>query len=219
MGPTTARLISLVTVATVAAGLGACGGPTVTSAASTTAPLVDGAAPLVYGKGELRNVYCAHTVGPGTSCGGLLQASEGVSDGLRLTATVVRAGTTVPGDLVVTNSSGSTIELRDAHGCTPGLAVGLTNATLPAADAPGFAAVCGAAAIVLPLGTTMLPIEVTTSYSGCANGPTPAGGRGDRFPRCIDGGPPPLPAGRYVAVLYGLSLALPPATVWVTLTG
>ncbi|MHB1711810.1 MAG: hypothetical protein ACYCV7_10465 [Acidimicrobiales bacterium] len=109
----------------------------------------------------------------------------------------------------MTNTSGSAIDLRDRHGCTPGYAVGLTNAALPAANAPGFAAVCGTAALTLPPGTTRFPIEVITTYFGCTNGPTPSGGS-HRLPQCITGGPPPLPSGRYVAVLYGSSLALPP---------
>jgi len=205
------RFTPLVIVLSVAAGLGACGGSNVASAPSTTTP-------LVYGKGELRNIYCTHSTGQTTSCGGLLQPPEGVSDRLTLASIVVRAGTTIPGDLVVINTSGSTIGLRDPHGCTPGYAVGLTNATLPAANAPGFATVCGAAALMLPPGTTKLPIEVITSYFGCANGSTPSGGR-VRIRPCINGGPPPLAAGRYVAALYGLSLALPPATARVTLTG
>jgi hypothetical protein len=209
--PVAVRFAALATVLTAAAGLGACGGPNVASAPSTTTS-------LVYGKGELRNVYCTHTTGQATSCGGLLPPPEGVSDELVLASTVARAGTTIQGDLVVTNTSGSAIDLRDRHGCTPGYAVGLTNAALPAANAPGFAAVCGSAALTLPPGTTRFPIEVITTHFGCTNGPTPSGGS-DRFPRCITGGPPPLPSRRYVAVLYGSSLALPPATARVTLTG
>lgn len=206
------RVASLLAVVTVGVGLGACGGPSMWSAPSTTSP-------LAYGKGELRNVYCTHASGSVPSCGGLLPAPKGVSDKIVLDATVARAGTTVHGDLVVTNASGAAIELRDPHGCTPGYAVGLTNATLPAVNAPGFAAVCGYAALVLPPGTTTFPIEAITTYSGCTNGPAPAGGR-YRLPRCVPhGGPPSLPSGHYVAVLYGSSLALPPATTPMTLTG
>ncbi len=204
------RVAALMTVVTIAVGLGACGDQSRSSAPSTTAP-------LVYGKGELRNVHCTRASGPALVCGGLLPPPKGVSDELVLDTTVARAGTTVHGDLVVTNASGSVIELRDPHGCTPDFAVGLTNATLPAVNAPGFAAVCGSAALVLPPGTTTFPVDVITTYTGCTNGPT-LGGR-YRLPRCVPhGGPPSLPAGRYVAVLYGSSLALPPATTPVTLT-
>jgi hypothetical protein len=203
--------LAVLTILTVAAGLGACGAPDVASAPSTTTP-------LAYGKGELRNVYCMHTTGQVTSCGGLLPPPKGVSDELILASTATRAGMNIQGDLVVTNASGSAIELRDPHGCMPGYAVGLTNAMLPAANAPGFAAVCRLAPLTLPPGTTKFPIEVITTYFGCTNGPSPSGGN-DRLPRCTAGGPPPLTSGRYVAVLYGSSLALPPATAWVNLKG
>lgn len=209
--PVAVRFAALAMALAAAAGLGACGGPNVASVPSTTTS-------LVYGKGELRNVYCTHTTGQRTRCGGLLPPPGGVSDKLVLASTVARAGTTIHGNLVVTNTSGSAIDLRDRHGCTPGYAVGLTNAGLPAANAPGFSAVCGTAALTLPPGTTRFPIEVITTYFGCTNGPTPSGGS-HGLPQCINGGPPPLPSGRYVAVLYGSSLALPPATARVTLTG
>jgi len=205
------RSETVVVALTVAVVLAACGGPNVASTPSTSTT-------LVYGKGELRNVYCAHTPAQGTSCGGLLPPPRGVSDELVLDSTVVRAGTTIQGDLVVTNASGTAIDLRDPHGCTPDYAVGLANASLPATNAPGFAAVCGSAALVLPPGTTRFPIGVMTMYSGCTNGPTPSGGGGG-FPRCTSTGPPALPSGGYVAVLYGSSLALPAATARVTLTG
>ena len=209
--PVVVRSTTLVVVLMLAASLGACGGPNVSSPPSTSTP-------LTYGKGELRNVYCTHAAGKATNCGGLLPPHEGVSDSISLASNSARAGTTIHGDLVVTNSTGSAIDLRDPHGCTPGYAVGLTNAALSAANAPGFAAVCGLAALTLPPGTTRFPIDVITTYSGCTNGPTPVDGS-DSLPRCTTGGPPRLPSGRYVAVLYGLSLALPPATARVTLTG
>jgi hypothetical protein len=211
-GPTVraANRLALVVLAAVAVGSGACGGPSVPSAPSTPAP-------LVYGKGELRNVYCTHDSAPVGRCGGLVGAPEGVSDRIVLDSTVARAGTTIRGDLVVTNSSGSAIELRDPHGCTPGYTLGLTNASLPTANAPGFAAVCGYAALVLPPGTTKFPIEAITTYMGCTNGPQRPG-PGVQMPRCLPhGGPPSLPPGRYVALLFGSSLALPQATVQVTL--
>jgi hypothetical protein len=204
------RYAGLLAAAVLTLSVGACGGPPPSSAPSTVS--------LVYGKGALRNVSCTHVPGPAVSCGGLLPSLRGISDRIVLDTNVARAGTPIHGDLVVTNVRGSTVELRDPHGCRPGYAVGLTGATLPAGNAPAFAAVCSAEPLVLPQGTTRFPIDVITTWSGCTNGPPPTSAR-YRIPRCTaHGEPPPLPAGRYVAVLYGSALALPPATAPVTLT-
>ena len=204
-------ILGLLAAVAFAALASACGGPSVSSAPSTTAP-------LVYGKGVLRNVSCTHAPGSVVSCGGLLPAPRGISDRIVLDTNVARAGTPIHGDLVVTNVRGSAVDLRDPHGCRPGYAVGLTNAVLPAGNAPAFAAVCSANPLVVPQGTTKFPIDVITTWSGCTNGPPPTSAR-YRIPRCTaHGEPPPLPAGRYVAVLYGSALPLPPATAPVTLT-
>jgi hypothetical protein len=117
---------------------------------------------------------------------------------------------------VVVNRSGHRLDLLDPHGCQPSMGVAMTNATI--APGIGFAAVCVARPLTFAVGTTRIPVEVITSYSGCA----PPGSDPSRFstiPQCLPrGGPPDLPVGTYQAVLIGTDLALPPASVAVTLT-
>lgn len=127
------------------------------------------------------------------------------------------AGTIVGGSLVVENATGSAAALRDPHGCQPSFAVALTNTAV--APGVGFSLPCINKPMLLVAGVTHLPIEVITACPGCSNGVTvPSSSRW--FPRCLPhGGPPGLPAGAYHAVLIGLGLSLPPASVPVMVTG
>jgi len=179
-----------------------CGGTT--SAASTVA----------YGTGELSGVHC-RTVGGMQLCGGLLPSPRGVTDQIVLERRTAAAGGVLSGDLVVKNSSGSVINLRDRSGCQPSYAVVLTGAHLDAAA--GFSSVCISKPLVIPTGTTKFPVQVITTYQMCVqlDGSRPAG---KAIRACTLTGPPPLPAGRYHAVLIGDHAALPPAAAAVTLT-
>ena len=186
-----------------AGGLSACGGtsPPVASPTATTP---------VYGQGDLANIHCTGA-GAAKACGGLVPAPAGVTDTIVLDHPTVPTGTDIGATVVVVNRTGHAIALLDPHGCRPSLGVSVTNATVP--PAVGFSLPCASAPLVLAPGTTRFPTPVITSAAGCS--PTPAA----HFPRCTAAGvPPDLPVGSYHAVLVGLELALPPASVPVTLT-
>ncbi|HEY7433372.1 MAG TPA: hypothetical protein VH641_21855 [Streptosporangiaceae bacterium] len=145
---------------------------------------------------------------------GLLPASPQLTDRLALSRTSVTAGTPIEGTLVVTNH-GPTVNLT--HGCRPAYAVVLTSHRFPPDAA--FPADCSVRSFIIKPGVNRLAVTVATTYMGCtadqkrATHSTPACMRGNRMP--------PLPEGRYHAVLVGSgNLRLPPpAPVAVTLTG
>ena len=189
--------------------LAACGSSPGSSPAPTTTP-------AVYGQGDLRSIYCT---GQGTAreCGGLVTPVPGVTDRIILNRTSVPTGTTIHGSVEVDNHTGSVINLLDPHGCQPSMAVSVTSVTV--APGGGFSAVCTSRPLALAVGTTRIPVDIITSYSGCG----PAGSTDSTlrpsFPECLPHGRVPnLPVGTYHAVLIGLGLALPPASSAVTLT-
>lgn len=186
-----------------AIAMSACGGPStpVVSPTSTTP---------VYGQGDLARIYCTD-VGAAKACGGLVPAPAGVTDTIVLDHPSVPTGTALGATVVVVNRTGRVIDLLDTHGCQPSLGVSVTNASVPPAE--GFTTICSSAPLVLAPGTNRFPTLVATTAAGCS--PTPAA----HLPACTAAGlPPDLPVGRYHAVLVGLALALPPASVPVTLT-
>ena len=188
-----------------------CGTPPGPAAAPTPTPTPD-----VYGKGDLSSVYC-NAKGTARECGGLVTPVSGVADRIILNRTSVPTGTTIHGAVEVYNHTGNVINLLDSHGCRPSLAVAVTSVTI--APGGGFSLMCASRPLVLAAGTSRIPVEIITSYSGC--GPTVSTAPTVRrsFPECLSNGRVPnLPVGAYHAVLIGLNLALPPAIAAVTLT-
>ena len=111
----------LALTATVAAACGSSPGPT-SAPTSTT---------VVYGTGDLAQVYCTPTgIGTQEACGGLVPAPAGVTDRIALDKTTVPSGTVIHGALIVDNRSGNRIALLDPRGCQPSMAVALTSATM-----------------------------------------------------------------------------------------
>jgi hypothetical protein len=97
------------------------------------------------------------------------------------------AGPTVTGTLVVDNNTGKPITLpTDAHGCQLLWRIALTNASIPPNTA--FKAECYRPAKPLASGENRFPFTLVTTYITC----TSVAG---------SGGCPPLPPGRYTAVL------------------
>ncbi len=204
--PTVLVLAVLALTATVAAACGSSPGPTAAPTSTT----------VVYGTGDLGSVYCTPTgTGSQKACGGLVPAPAGVTDRIALARTTVPSGTVIHGTLVVENRSGHQIALLDPHGCQPSMAVALTSATL--APVVGFSAICIGRPLVLYPGATRFPADVITTALGCIPGTTSDASAS--VPACLPGGgPPPLATGTYHAVLVGRGLALPPASIKVTLS-
>ncbi len=150
---------------------------------------------------------------PGTSKGpptGLSPAVPGLTDRLILSRTRVTAGSPIAGVLVVTYRGDTPVNLN--RGCRPQYAVALTRPGLP--PRVGFPAACGVTPLIIKPGQNRLPVTVLTTYSACspeATGTVPACGRGRQVM-------PPLPPGRYRAVLVSTGLPFPaPAPVPVML--
>lgn len=135
---------------------------------------------------------------------GLVPAPGGVTDSLHLDRSRAHAGQRIDATLTIENHRHSPVTLPDtAHGCRPKGTVVLANRDhVPSSS---FAAVCVSGHITLPPGRITWSFHVITTYDGCA--PVPV----DGMPRCGAHGLPPLPPGRYVAVLVGWTLPLPQA--------
>jgi hypothetical protein len=145
---------------------------------------------------------------------GLLPASPQLTDRLVLAHTSVTAGTALKGTLLVTNH-GPAINLT--HGCRPAYAVVLTSRRFK--PRPAFSSDCSVRPFVIKPGLNRFAVTVLTSYQGCTMDQKQAT---RSVPACLSGHRlPPLPEGRYHAVLVGSgNLRLPPpAPVAVTLTG
>jgi len=142
---------------------------------------------------------------------GLLPSNPQIETRIELASTRVAAGSTIHGTLVITSHALSPINLTKI--CRPQYGVGLTNAKIQPQGVAFFDS-CVEAPFVIPPGITRLAITVPTTYQECAQtNQTPS------LPRCAKKGMPPLPTGRYKAVLVGDGLPLPePTPVTVTLT-
>ncbi len=193
-----ARAASL---ATLAALLAACGG-----GAAGQAPAHHPPSP---GRAE------ATRPGSGTSPPprwmGLMPASPALADRLILTGTDVASGVAIKGTLLVINHGRKAINLN--RGCRPKYEVVLTAPHyLPAI---AFPADCSGQPFIIKPGPNRIGVTVLTTYLACSGSKHLMHGehaclRGNRMP--------PLPAGRYRAVLVGDGLPLPaPASVAVTL--
>jgi hypothetical protein len=156
----------------------------------------------------------APTVSPApTMATGLVPARRGLTDRLVLQQTHVTAGTPIKGWLVVTYQGRAPINLN--RGCRPQYAVVITNHRLPPDVA--FPTDCSTAPFVIKPGENRLAITVITTYRMCAQLARQATGS---MPACLHGRQimPPLPPGRYEAVLVGDGLPLPaPAPIPVSL--
>jgi hypothetical protein len=143
--------------------------------------------------------------GSGVGDGGLAPAPPGLSARLELRSRFARAGRTLHGDLVVTNRTGSPVDLTalSPHGCRPQFAVALVNAKVHPIVA--FPTLCDARPLVLAPGATRLPFDVLASSDDCGRRPSPCS----------------VPAGKYRAELFADGqLALPaPKPVTVTVRG
>jgi hypothetical protein len=143
---------------------------------------------------------------------GLVPANPHLKDRIELATSSVRAGTPVDAVLMVTNHASTPINLTKT--CRPQFAVVLARGA--SVYRVAFAQACSSAPFTMVPGVNRIPSAVLTTYSSCgpSRGHPPKGG-----PACVHGGPPPLPAGSYRAVLEGSGdLALPePAPVTVTL--
>jgi hypothetical protein len=149
-----------------------------------------------------------------TPANGLVPAHRGLTDRLVLQRTRVTAGTEIKGTLVVISSSQAPVNLT--HGCRPDYVVVLTSRRFPPDVA--FSSDCSGAPFIIRPGENRIAITVLTTFLSCvqiARLATP------QRPACLPHhrGTPPLPAGRYEAVLVGEGLPLPaPAPVLVSLS-
>jgi|HubBroStandDraft_3_1064219.scaffolds.fasta_scaffold157283_1 hypothetical protein len=155
------------------------------------------------------------TVSPApTTATGLVRAPSGLTDRLVLQQTHVAAGTPIKGSLVVTYRGRAPINLN--RGCRPQYAVVVTNHRFPPDVASS--ADCSTAPFVIKPGENRLAVTVITTYDRCAQ---VASEVTSSMPACLHGRQimPPLPPGRYEAVLVGDGLPLPaPAPIPVSLT-
>jgi hypothetical protein len=152
---------------------------------------------------------------------GLIAADPRLTDHLQLGSTRVQAGRSIDGTLVVTSRAHAPINLTQE--CKPSFGVALENAAIHQGLA--FTASCTSEPFIINPGSNRFPLTVITTYLGCIEpGGSSFAEPGDSsttpFPRCTSAGAtPPLPPGRYSAVLSGSGdLALPqPKPVVVTL--
>ena len=142
---------------------------------------------------------------------GLLPASPQLTDRLILTSTKVTAGARIAGTLLVINHGRKPVNLN--HGCGPKFAVVLIGPRYQPQVA--FTSDCSVRPFIMRPGVNRIRFTLLTTYLVCAarahlvNGEHTCG---------KDGTMPPLPAGRYRAVLVGSGLPLPaPEPVTVTL--
>jgi hypothetical protein len=144
---------------------------------------------------------------------GLLPASPDLRDRIVLTTTRAVAGTPISGTLIVNNRGAAAINLT--HGCKPQFEVALTK-NRHVAPTVAWTADCSSGSSLIAPGINRLHFTLLTTYRQCVQ---PGGSSLHRIPHCLPGGLPPLPAGRYQAVLVGNGvLALPaPRSVAVTL--
>lgn len=114
-----------------------------------------------------------------------------------LAGRTLSAGASTSGYVVIDNTAKTSIAVTQACGGKPDVAVVLSSPKVRQAAA--FALV-KCPDVELTPGLHRYPIDIRASYQGCI-GP---GGSGGGFPPCFpapENGPPPLPVGRYQAVM------------------
>ena len=138
---------------------------------------------------------------------GLIPANPALHDHLELSKNRVQGGRPLTATLVIVNDSSKTINLSSP--CRPLMDVILTNKSMPVTPIgtphPGD---CLTTPVLIPPGTTVRHLGgVPTTYLDCTSSP------GQQVIQCLPNGQiPPLPPGRYYAVLTGDGLALPAPT-------
>jgi len=138
---------------------------------------------------------------------GLIPSDPALHDHIELSTNRVQAGSPLTAKLVIVNDSSKTINLSSP--CRPLMDVILANQSMPPSAIgtphPGH---CLTTPVLVHPGTTVRYLGVVpTTYLDCTASP------GQQVVQCMaDGRIPPLPPGRYYAVLTGDGLALPPPT-------
>jgi hypothetical protein len=129
---------------------------------------------------------------------GLIRAPRGLTDRLVLRQTHVTAGTPIKGTLIVTYRGRVPINLN--RHCRPKYAVVVTNRRFPPAAA--FFPDCSLVPFIIRPGVNRLAVTVITTYEACSEVASQAT---SSSPACRPGARPmpPLPHGRYQAVLVG----------------
>jgi hypothetical protein len=112
---------------------------------------------------------------------------------IELAPNEVTAGTTIHGQVVVTNNTGAAIS---ATGCQSLFQVALSSPTYT----PQILWLSCAQTMSIPVGTSSYPVTIETRLLGCVHGPETH--NSSEFPLCVNGQAPPLPAGDYEARLY-----------------
>ncbi len=114
-----------------------------------------------------------------------------------LAGRTLSAGASTSGYVVIDNTAKAPISVTQGCGGKPDVAVVLSSRKLP--QAAIFAAV-KCPDVELTPGLHRYPIDIRASYQACLE----PGGSGDGLPSCLpapENGPPPLPVGRYQAVM------------------
>lgn len=133
---------------------------------------------------------------------GLIPAWPWLHDYLVVHKTTFVAGHDIDGTLVVMNRGRRSVELN--AGCGVKYTIVLKNRTYN--PGVGFFDTCTGRPFVLRPGRNILKVKISTTYLGCTDTATQAT---TTHPACTaSGAPPPLPPGRYTAVLKGQDLAL-----------
>jgi hypothetical protein len=140
------------------------------------------------------------TASPHPDSYGLIPANPNLTDRIVLRSSRTTSGHSISGTLLVVNHGATPINLTKS--CEPGYEVALTSSSYRPQVA--FNASCSTRGLVMAPGINRLPIHVVTTYLACQQGDSQS-----VEPECTDSGAPPLPAGRYQAVLFGDGLPLP----------
>lgn len=114
-----------------------------------------------------------------------------------LAGRILSAGASTGGSVVIDNTARAPIAVTQGCGGKPDITVVLSSSEVPQAAA--FAPV-KCPDVELTPGLHRYLVDITASYQGCSG----AGGSGGGLPPCLrapENGPPPLPVGRYQAVM------------------
>jgi hypothetical protein len=118
-----------------------------------------------------------------------------VSVQVKLNVTTIRAGHSIHGTAIITNSSSKSI-LVQGWSCDQWLFVGLASKEVAYDPAVPISACPNS--VTLKPGANRVPITVSTSYDTCEQGPQ----KGTiQLPHCTKGGAPALPKGMYHVVV------------------
>jgi hypothetical protein len=149
--------------------------------------------PLAVVALALLTVFASTTAAYGTS-------KATVSIEVKLNVTTIRAGHSIHGTAILTNSSSKSI-LVQAFNCSQWLFVGLAMKDVPYDPAVATAGCTNS--VTLKPGANRVPITVSTNYQACGNGPQ----KGTlELPHCVGVGKhlamPALPRGTYHVVVF-----------------